>query len=337
MGADKSEPESGIFQILKSIVPRKPPEDFGEPQIAGATSVPFSKGNFHPIRENDASLCFVDGGNNTIYLSPVRAIQMVRLYGSWFDSNGRRAGKKKYTYIVDVDYDADSENYIARIYDVDNSGLYNDRMKIAPGTLRDRAISEVGGYIRRLGEWLMMERLATEGVCDFIIHDGTLQTGAPDEYSYQNRVFNKTNGIAGLSKTCTLRTSRGFALVAAVNYISKRYGVRAPWYYYPVAKNIPGIKGDMYIVKFRESSEYAFRTEIYPEHLAEEILGALLAHSDDATFIGYPYGLLDADIKARIRDEEAKMYRSMIYEMAENYTVMEMRAVDAHDRISEVR
>ncbi len=335
-----------IFTILQRIVPREPPDpqDFGAPAIKDGKSVEFQRANFHEdIAPVEKRLCFVDGGNNIILNSPSRTIHLVRLYASTFNGRSRLLGRdRKYTYIVEATYDAYNEEYVARIYDIDHSHLYeNEEMYIESKILRENSITEVGGYVRRIGEWLMIGSLAKDKACDYIVRDGSLQTGIKGEGNYQNaalnEIMNNHLGLVGLSKTSTLRTTTGHPLISAVDFLAEHYGIRAPWYYYPLAENIHSIKGDMYVVKFHPHSDYAFRAEIYPEERAGEAIGAILAHGDDAEMPGYPYGLLDADIKARIRDEEVKMYRAMVYNIADEYTLREMHSVDAHDIISQVR
>lgn len=327
-------PEGGIFEVLRSISYRGIPDDFGVPSIANADPVPFSVENFHPISSRRARLCFVDGGNNSIFVAPGQAIHMVRLYYSVFQGD-EKIKFGRFTYILDTRYDPGSGEYVVRVHDVDNAGILPEEMTVEESALREEKIRAIGTHVRRLGEWLLMEKIA--GECNYIVRDGSLQTGEAEEYMYQERVFNRAKGIIGISKTCSLMTTRGFSIVAAVQYLAERNGIKAPWYYNPIARNISTIRGDMFVIKLHPMSEYAFRAEIYPETRAEEILAALVPQSNDATFIGYPYGLLDADINARISDEEVKLYRSMISDFLDDFSRMEMRALDAHDRISEVK
>ncbi len=327
---------NGIFDILLKIANHKVPDDFGVPNIANATPVPFTSKNFHELKGfNEKKLCFVDGGNNTIFLAPGHSIQLVRLYYSLFDGSIKKE-YNQYTFVLDSHYLPGEKKYVVNIYDLDNSGIYDDETaSIDENALGDEKIRGVGAYIRRIGEWLLMDKIAKK--CDYVIRDGSLQTRERDEYIYQEPVFESVKGIMGLSKTCSLVTSRGISIVAAVNYLSKKFNIQAPWYYNPLAKNITTIKGDMFVVKLHPHAEYSFRAEIYPEELAEDIISALIVHSDDPTFLGYPYGLLDADINARISDEEIKMYRSMVYDYLDDFSKLEQHALDAHDIISEVK
>jgi len=330
--------DDSILSILKRISYQEGPRELGEPFIKDAITVPFSPENFHPIGNTRRKLCFVDGGNNTVYIGMGRSIQLVKLYYSLFDGVSKEECGT-YNFVIDSKYISSEKAYHVRIYDINNSGLYEEELTIMSstktGALKEEGIKGIAAYIRRIGEWLLMEKIA--GKCDYIVRDGSLQTGEVEEYKYQDLVFSKVNGIIGLSKTSRYVTTMGFSLVAAVQYLAREHGINAPWYYNPLAKNISTIKGDMFIVKLHPLSEYAFRAEIYPEDKAYDILSAIVPHSDDPTFIGYPYGLLDADINARIRDEEVKLYRNLVSENLDDFSRMEMHALDAHDIISEVK
>ncbi len=326
-----------MFQVLQKIAIRPQPNDYGLPEIKDAIPVPISEKNFHPIKSTHAKIGFVDGGNNILFLSPGQSVHMLRLYYSIFENNNK-VEFGRYTFILDVSLDNSTQSFHVKIYDVDNASLFPQEMQIPMGEIDEREkIRGVGGYLRRIGEWLLMERIVTK--CDVLVHDGSLQTGEMREYEYANRVFDALRDtiLVGFSKTCSLITSRGYSLVASIHHLSLQKDIEAPWYYYPVAKNISTIKGDMFVVKLHPHSDYAFRTEVYPEKHAEQAFGPLVSQSNDPTFLGYPYGLLDADINARITEEEAKIYRAMLYNAADMFSKLQANALNAHDRISEVR
>ncbi len=333
----KMEEKEGYFKILSRIVRREEPEDYGLPLIRDAVPVPLSAENFHTIDAMNRNLRigFVDGGNNLIFLSPGQAIHLVRLYYSIFES-GRKIEGKRYTFIVDSRFEPQN-NYYARVFDLDEAGIYEGEMKIDEGEIEEREkIKGIGAYLRRIGEWLIMERILDK--CDLVVRDGSLQTTQKGEYKYADRIFEKVNKkIVGLSKTCSLLTTKGYSLIASIHHLSYRNGIKAPWYYNPIAKNITTIKGDMFVVKLHPHSSYVFRCEVYPEDDADEIFSALTTISKDPIFLGYPYGLIDADINARISEEEAKMYRMILYDNANNFSRLESNAMNAHDIISEVR
>jgi len=327
-----------MFEILSKISIRESPGDYGEPLIKNAQSVPLAIENFHPLNPlENVKIGFVDGGNNILFLSPGQAVHMIRLYYSIFkDSKKMEYGR--YTFILDTRIMVEENAFDVRIYDVNSSYIFPERMRIGIEEIDEREkIAGIGAYLRRIGEWLLVSRIMDR--CDIIVRDGSLQTGEKKEYEYANRVFEHVNAstIIGFSKTCSLLTTGGYSLVAAIHHLSRMHGIKAPWYYHPVAKNISTIRGDMFVVKLHPFSEYAFRVEVYPENKAEKALGSLIPQSNDPTFIGYPYGLIDADINARITEEEAKIYRNLLYNNADEFSRLQANAMNAHELISEVR
>ncbi len=327
-----------MFEILSRISLQGEPGDYGLPAIKNAEPVPLDAGNFHPVEPVDnLKVGFVDGGNNIIFLSPGQAVHMVRLYYSIFE-NGRKVEFGRYTFVANSSIDVNEDSFHVQVFDVDGSRIFPEEMKIGVEEIDEREkIKGVGAYLRRIGEWLLMKRIADK--CDVLVRDGSLQTGEKREYEYSNQVFASISDkvLVGFSKTCSLLTTRGFSLTASIHHLSLKSGVSAPWYYHPIARNISTIKGDMFMVKLHPFSDYVFRVEVYPQEYAPAALGALVPYSNDPTFIGYPYGLIDADVNARISEEEAKIYRTMLYNNADAFSRMQANAVNAHDLISEVR
>ena len=324
-----------MLEILSRIGIRNEPEDYGEPAIKGATPVKFSAKNFHPLKEvRHIKIGFVDGGNNAIYLAPGQSIHLVRLYYSIFEGV-KKIEFGRYTFIVDVNFRVEDDKYVVKIYSVEPSSLLPQEIVLGANEIDERdKIKAIGAYIRRIGEWILLGRIMEK--CDILVRDGSLQTGATREYEYANRVF-KDKTIVGFSKTCSLLTTRGYSLMASIHHLSKKMNIQAPWYYHPIARGITTIKGDMFAVKLHPFSDYVFRVEVYPEEEAPLALGALVPMANDPTFLGYPYGLIDADINARIGDDEAKMYSQILYNYADEFTRMQANALNAHDIISEVK
>jgi hypothetical protein len=326
-----------MLDIISKINIKKIPQEFGRPVLKGAIPVPLSAENFHPLEEiRGKKVGFVDGGNNIIFLSPSQAIHLLRLYYSIF-KDGKKVEYGRYTFILNSFFKPTEDLFYVEIYDVDSSGLLPQSMNITIDEIDEREkIKGIGAYVRRIGEWILLEKLL--GKCDVIVRDGALQTGERKETLYANKLFDNVRDevIIGFSKTCSLVTDGGYSLLASIHYLSKKHGIMAPWYYNPIAKNINTIKGDMFVVKLHPYSDYVFRVEIYPEDRAQ-MLGSLIPMANDPIFIGYPYGLIDADVNARITDEEARMYKEILYNSADDFTRMQANAMNSHDIISGVK
>ena len=76
----------------------------------------------------------------------------------------------------------------------------------------------------------------------------------------------------------------------------------------------PDHKAVMLAVKLHPRSKHVFRFEILNSQAEEMrnfngIVGLLARNASDLTFPGYPYGLIEADRIARVRDEEVEPFR----------------------------
>ena len=324
-----------MFQLLSKIAKRKIPDDYGFPNISGAEPVPLGVENFHSIEENNGNvkLCFVDGGNNHIVIYPGGSIDIVRLYYSAF-SEGKKVEFGRYDFVLESRYKVNEKVYSVTIHDLNSSNLIEKHMEIDEKYLKE-GVREIAGFIRRMGEWLLVEKIGKK--CDYVVRDGSLQTTEKGEGEWQERALKSVKGIIGISKTCSLLTTKGYSLVAAIHHLALKNGIGGTWYYNPVARNISTIRGDMFVIKLHPYSQYVFRSEVYPESLAEDILSYLIPISSDPTFLGYPYGLIDADINARVSDEEIKTYRTMISDYLDEFSRLEINSMNAHDIISEVK
>jgi len=65
----------------------------------------------------------------------------------------------------------------------------------------------------------------------------------------------------------------------------------------------------MSFVKLHEKSKYIFRFEIYKEQKQHinNVINLISNNCKDAVFIGYPYGLIEADRTARVSNQEKDM------------------------------
>ena len=147
---------------------------------------------------------------------------------------------------------------------------------------------------------------------------------------YENAV-KKGVIVCGLSKTTNLLTKNGNSVNALLNSLGN--GV---WYY----KLLEG-DFDIYFVKLNEKAKYCFRFDISNkvEYDINEVLSLLVEQSKDPIFLGYPYGLIDADKFARVSNNEKQYLRTMFmtkfgskWSQIEKYET----SLDAHDVLDKV-
>ena len=101
-------------------------------------------------------------------------------------------------------------------------------------------------------------------------------------------------------------------------------------------------KVEFFFIKLNSKSKRIFRFEVFNgiKFDINIILSSLMENSIDPIFIGYPYGLIDADKFARIGNKERDYYRTMIMvRLGKKWNDIEkfISVLDAHevlDRLS---
>ena len=342
-------------------------EDVGKPHFRDPDVRPFplNKDGFRLIQEVDSrrNIAFVDGGNLEIMGAPNFSVQLNRIYaGVW---NGREKvvdfvfpqiqffsaifssfkNDEIYYETIIVPEKTEFEKYLPEARDLSFNS--NDR-SIMNGNHR-ADIGRVASIARRFAEWKFASQVLQdlrEG--DVLVMDGTLQTSYPKEEKYLNGLASaaKRQGVvlSGLSKSSFLFTTTGLSLMGAVNKLAEENKVKENWYY-PIAESTREDHNVMILaVKLNNSkiSERVYRYEIQREafkslselHL-NQILTQLTKNSSDATFPGYPYGLIDADRFARVSYGELDSYRGIIVSQISalgmsGKFMRHIRATDAH-------
>ena len=281
----------------------------------------FDKNNFQEIKNSESKnkVAFIDGGSAEIIKSPNFSLNLIRVYYTIYKENKRITAKKHDFYVFvnakkkdnEIFYDCkfigSNENFIPDKNDLFLSSLDET---IKQGITR-ASISNVANVIRRFSEIKiasMVARLLEKE--DIVVLDGSLQCTFTNEKKYFEELYKKAEEknviICGLSKTTTLMTDRGNSIANALN----KFNINGKWIYYPVAEiKSNNHKAEMAFVKLHESSKYTFRFEIYKEQKQHinEVINLISNSCKDAVFVGYPYGLIEADRQARISNQEKDM------------------------------
>ncbi len=326
------------------------PDHWGEPYFSQDQyyePCPLSEKNLHDyeVSEGERIVCCVDGGNNKIYETPTDSIHLIKVYFNLF--KGKRRGKNfdAFTAILVSSYE-DGRIKSELIPQNDVIPLEKTSYVLNKDELEDGRHVTAGHTIRKYGEWKALQYVAEEflGPGDIVVRDGVLQTTVERERKYAEKSYQKVeeNGtiLVGIAKTSALRTTAGYPLVASVRSIAREaHKGSKRWCYHPIAHNShPDHKGEMYIVKYHPSSNYAFRTEFYrgSHEQVEDVLGHLAFQARDPIFLGYPYGLVDADKMARVTDEEVEYLRNMGDNKMSKTFRDKVNSSNAHDRLSEI-
>lgn len=321
---------------------------------------------FRPIArtDNPARMAFVDGGNGTVAESPNFVISLNRLYCGLFrgrDRTGappdprieffslvvRRAAHTDTEYMTEYDvslfpHDESHRRYMPTEYDVKAS------IRNAP-TGSDPRIPSLS---RSLGEW-RMARAAVQALesGDILVMDGSLTTLDRIESRYAQDLYRSAQDrgvvVCALAKTSRLLTRGGEPLLDRVHEISAGTG-HGMWCIEVAEQVSSHDRGFVMAVKLHPNAVFPFRFEILREQFLEmdnaekdRILSSMAANSCDVSFLGYPYGLVDADRYAQVRNSDVAMYRALLESRLRMDgdlagILRSMRAYGAHERLNGV-
>ena len=316
-----------INKIIDSLNVNKDKQDDLMPYFPDKRYKPhkLDKKNFRGIKDTETNkkIAFVDGGNTEIVKGADYSIQLIRVYYVVYSAN-KRVKSKRYQFFVLVNT-VNSNGGIKYKTQVFNNELSIDEIDLVfdlyDETLKDgihRAnISKIGEVARSFAELktaeLLVDELDEGGI---IVRDGSLQCSVTNEKKYFDRLYKKALEknivMTGLCKTTTILTDKGNSLTSVLNKIADS----GEWYYHPVVSiEHPDHEAEMFFIKLNKKSKHVFRFEVYKKNKfnINEIV-ALLKVNQDPVFMGYPYGLVEADKFARVTNNE-KEYLKTIFSM----------------------
>lgn len=349
--------------------------DIGAPHFADRrySAVPFSPSNFRHIAQRGAGrkIAFIDAGNMEIFSSPGLSVHFIRAYFCCFNGDARVMPKKlppklEFFCVASAAEKGGAMHFSCMLVPGDgaSAGIVSELGGITlsadePTISRQggfaASVSVMGSVARRFAEWLyaakIIENELNEG--DILVRDGALISSVKGEADFAKKAYDaaKNTGavLCACAKTSELLTTTGMPLTAAVKMLAEKNKVPAPWFYHPVAENKnPNHCAEIFICNFHEKTRRAFRFEIErsrAEKMSDEekgaVFSAMASNSRDAAFLGYPYGLIDADAKSRISFGEAMNLRAMLMSMlsrrgAGDAAELFGQAKDAHEVLNEM-
>lgn len=283
--------------------------------------VRFDKANFKEIPDKEAGrrIAFVDGGNAELIKANNISLQFIRIACVVYGKNKRAKHAKKEFYLLAY---AKEENgkifYDAEAFGEDAAGINFKKIDSFDSTLRTGDhridISKVGEIYRRFAEIRFCGQMIDElSDGDIIVKDGDLECSITDEAEQMDalykRAVEKGIVICGLAKTSSLLTNTGNSASAVIDSI----GPESSWYYYPVAEiKDDNHKADICFVKLNDASKHVFRFEIFSQQRQdmEDAICLLKNNSSDPVFLGYPYGLIEADRLGRVSNNDAEYLKT---------------------------
>ena len=338
-----------VEKILKSLDENLVTASYPKFSEKGYRAHKIDAKNFHEIKKSNASkrIAFIDGGNAEIIGSANFSLNLIRLCYVVYQNNKKIMAKQFDIFAFVQALDKNNEIYYkTSFFNIKNSveldeisfSSFDHTLMIG---LNRAGIGSVANAIRRFSELKLAKLVADEKISDVIVLDGSLQGTLTNENKYLVEVYgscSKNNVVlTALSKTSSLFTDNGNLLSVVLDNIS----ILQAWFYYPIVEiDNANHKAEMFFAKFHDKSKHIFKFEIFnvQRAKAEEIVNVLASNCVDPTFIGYPYGLVEADRIARISNNEKESLKTMFLIKLKNKNIDKyLSSVNAHeilDRIS---
>ncbi|MBI2649730.1 DNA double-strand break repair nuclease NurA [Candidatus Woesearchaeota archaeon] len=338
-----------VEKILRSIggnlVTASYPKFSGE----GYRAYRIDSRNFHPIGKYGLNkrIAFVDGGNAEILASANFSLNLIRICYVIYQGNKKLSFKKFEILAFIQAISQNNEIYFKTTFfktknfiDIEEMSFSSFDHTLMLGINR-ADISAVANAMRRFAELKLAKIIADGKLSDIVVLDGNLQSTLTNEIEYLSQLYESCSKnsiiLSALSKTTSLFTDNGNLLSVVLSSISNF----PSWFYHPIAEiNNINHKAEMFFVKLHESSKHIFRFEIFnvQKAKAEETINAIAGNCIDPVFIGYPYGLVEADKLARIGNQEKESLKTIFLVNLRNKNIEKyLSSANAHeilDRIS---
>lgn len=278
----------------------------------GYTPVAFSLDNYQPLAPKETTIAFVDSGNAELAAGPNFALHFIRTCAIVRGKQpiieeayclvqaAEKDGKLVYsTELVGI------EGLRLPTIDLYEQSLAEGSHRVQPSKIAElaRVLAEL-----RLASWIVPE--LPNG--SFLVRDGDLQAHTLFEQTALRELYERARiqgvTIAGLSKTSTLLTNSGHAAIPAL----LEHAPLAAWSYHPLATSTRADhQASVAVTKLHPLARFAFRIDIHDQHMPffTELVNGLAFESTDAAFLGYPYGLTQADRHAKVREDERAYLR----------------------------
>ncbi len=341
------------YEVIKKIleIAEESPGTAFYPKFSGDgyAAHKLDAGNFSAISpaSSGKKIAFVDGGNAEIIGSANFSLNLIRVCFAVYQNNGKIESKKfEFLALANAVNNDNEIHYKIEFFDLTESvGIDSVSFSSMDKTLMlgmNRAeIKSSANAIRRFAELKIAKFVCDKKIADVIVLDGNLQGTYTNENKYLTDLYDsciKNNVVlSALSKTSSIFADNGSPLSTV---LGKLTGLKS-WLYNPIAKiSDPNHRAEMYFVKFHTHSKHAFRFEIFnmQKSNSEMVVNDLACISTDPIFIGYPYGLIEADRTARVSNQEKEALKTIILMKLQNKDVeRHLSSVNAHeilDRIS---
>jgi len=268
-------------------------------------------------------IAFVDGGSNEIFKAPHFSLQFVRVHGCVYQQEKRiRSVTKEFFLLVSAN-SSEKLKYQTHAIPVNFSvpsmsfDPYDPALQSGGKKME---ISKVVDIVRTVAELVVSKELVESlSSGDILVRDGDL--AFTHEKTYYNELIQLAEQrnvcISAVAKTCDV-LKESYSFVAHLNEAGPTFS----W--------MLDHDGDYY-AKLDERARYIFKVQSVNPHA--QLFAALRDNASDPVFPGYPYGLLEADRRARVSHQEVEMLRVRLETMMGKDLASihhSLRAMDAH-------
>ncbi|MBW2969916.1 hypothetical protein KY309_02290 [Candidatus Woesearchaeota archaeon] len=297
--------------------------------------VPLKKEAFQSLKPaTGPRLVFVDSGSGRVLAGPSVCVDFVRLYSCWYEDNVRVDRELREFFLVVSAFQKGLDlGFEVVLFDL--NGLEKEKFSfdafdpvLCFGGRRAEP-SAVVSYVRKLLELRFVDELCNKlSKDDVIVRDGDLEARGDlmETVWHSLRVSSQRKGVVvlGLAKTSVLCTDSGNSALVALRKIAPS----GSWFYYT--------GGSVGFVKLHPSSKYVFRCDVMPfdRDSLPKSWSALAANAEDPAFLGYPYGLVDADKFAQVAKDELSQLRARFAVQSKEVFSSVESALDAHDLLN---
>ena len=294
----------------------------------------ISAENFRLISESNADFLFVDGGNAELIKSPDFSLQFIRILGIYNKNSSKSLHVSEFYSFAKAELEGSKKKF--RVKNVFLRGK-----KIIPDDFilqeEFQSPSAAAGFIRRIAEISMAAEVSkTMPKNDIILLDGALEANCKTEAEFLLNLHQTASKygvlLCSLAKTTAMTTAKGTSIISVFSSVAPE----GKWFY-QVKKDIP----TMLFAKLHPNSSYIFKIETNNADVKanENIICALAKISKDPVFLGYPFGLIEADRLARVSNREKEILKLELSAKFGNLwknVEKEEKALNAHDILDSI-
>ena len=239
-------------------------------------SFTIQKENFTTVSPEEATISFIDGGNQELFSTSTFEIQKIRIATVTYEGIDRKNIEKDTYYLL----------------------IKEDEMILEGDEIKTIEISEdVEDTVRKTLEYKKAVQKTNES--DLVVIDGTITPRNIDSSLYKK--LTKKPNIVGVAKATTARNTDGLPASYVFSRYTKQEGISKPYVY-------EALHHDITTSFFSTYKNRVFRVDATQNHNVSN----LLPHTKDPVMPGYPYGLIDVDEQARVTNWEVDQERVSI-------------------------